>query len=316
MKKITISIVIVLILLLAGGYWWWTKPYDLPAISSEASWESFQLDFAKEAQSYATAQQDTVERPQLPLQSVEEADQLFAYALTASRNKQLEQSEIVRYLKETVAYDPSNAAYSTALRLELMDTERSEEFVSFVEGLNAQDVPQLEIQKSMAIIDRLQDPSIGTAVLGQRSYVAIEILDRVLERNPYDWMAHYARGINNLYWPVGLQRIDLSIQDLSFCVAVARQYEGRSPELWTRAYLALGDALVKKGQIAEGIKIWEEGYEQYPENEELRNRVEAGEDQAEVIVSAERGMEQFERPAPDMTNLNVIWEQAESVETR
>ncbi|WP_163854432.1 hypothetical protein [Paenibacillus elgii] len=311
MKKSIVLTAALMIVILAAlwAYMTWTSPYKLPPVSSDVPWTSYQLDFSKEEKSFRNAKAlgEKPEPPVLPLTSEEAADRAYAYALSLSKAGDGKRDERIRYLQEAVKLVPRNLAYSTPLRREMAAAGQGEAFVQFMDGLKEADLPQVRLQKAMSLVDRLQEPTIGTASLGQLSYLSIEVLDKVLEDNPYDWMAHYARGVNNLYWPVGLQRIDKSIQDLAFCVAVAHSFADRSPVLWPKAYTALGDALVKKGDVKEGMQVWKDGLKRFPEHEELKQRVQAGNGQAEQIVAKERGMEQFQRPAPDMTDFSVIW---------
>ncbi|WP_128895412.1 tetratricopeptide repeat protein [Longirhabdus pacifica] len=281
------------------GYWQWTKPYPLPEITDDVTWSDFNLDFQKERDSFQMLEQTTqkdIEPPTLPIKDDIRADAAYAYGVLSGDTT---------YLLHAVQHNPSHIGYSTALRMQMNAAGEGEQLLEHLQQLDTS-LPAVKLQIALVYVDYLQDPSLGTASLGQISFQSIETLNETLEQNPYDWMAHYARGINNLYWPVGLQRIDQSIQDLEFCVAIARAYEHKPTVLWPMAYTTLGDALVKKGEIEQGIQVWEEGLESYPQYEELQQRVKQ-QDQALELVAATRGMEQFQRPSQDLTDISVIW---------
>ncbi|MVO98882.1 hypothetical protein [Paenibacillus lutrae] len=257
--------------LLTGAYLYWNKPYKLPPVSDEMKLAEFNLVFDQE------------------------------------RSVQIAGDASVDELKRLVTNNPDNLAYSNELRLKMGKSEQTEAFISFMTEMNNPPA-RAKLQLALGYIDRMQNQSLGTASLGQISVHSINQLNEILEKDPYDWLAHYARGINNLYWPVGLQRIDKSIQDLSFCLAVTKKFEQETPfYMWALAYTALGDALVKKGEVGDGIDIWKQGYKSHPDDAGLKERAAASREQALEIVIRDRGMDQFQRPSPDIGDLSPIW---------
>jgi hypothetical protein len=304
MKKLLTAAAVVLIAALAGiwAYLRWTSPYELPQIRSDIPLSAYRLDFSAERATYEKARAAAakpITPPLLPVRDAAAADQAFAYAAAHP-------GKGIAYLQAAVAFNPSNLAYSTGLRLSMTGAGKSKELLAFLGGLD-QSIPQIKLQVALAYVDMLQNPSYGTASLGQISFKSIEELNRILEANPYDWAAHYARGINNLYWPVGLKRIDKSIQDLAYCVAVAEHFDNLPPVLLPMSYVALGDALVKKGDVQAGYRAWKDGLGKSPGNPELTARVAGGVEQATQKVADARGMEQFQRPAPGMTDFSKLW---------
>ncbi len=302
MKKMIFAILLLLLVVLGiAGFRYWTKPYSLPEITDEVKWPDFRLDFTDERSSYLRLLAHSDVRaapPSLPLKNDRDADEAYIYAL---------QSNDLSFLQAAVAFNPSHLGYGTALRLEMVKAGRDQELMSFLESMD-QTVPEIELQLALAYVDLLQNPALGTASMGKISFHSIEQVSRILERYPYDFMAHYARGINNLYWPVGLKRTDRAIQDLAFCVAVARKFKDHGETvLWPLAYTALGDALVKNGQVDEGYRVWKDGQKAYPDFAELRDRVQAGAGGAVDMVASARGMGQFQRPVPGVTDISIIW---------
>ncbi len=311
MKKklvVTGSLLAGLLILLA---WWayeqWLTPYSLPELEEGTSWSAFRLDFTEERVSYLKLQAAEGQKllpPNLPIEDEDEADVAYMYGV---------RSGDLAYLQAAVAFRPSHLGYSSALRQTMIASGQYEELIAFLRNVeqksSTQHVQEIQLQLALAHVDQLQEPSLGTASLGQLSYQSIEAASAMLEQHPHDWMGHFLRGINNLYWPVGLQRIEKSIQDLSYCVAVARRHADQELVLWPLAYTALGDALIKGGSVKEGFAVWKEGEAAYPDHVPLQERMKAGLGQAEELVGDVRGMEQFQRPSPELTDITIIWKQ-------
>ncbi|WP_053217790.1 tetratricopeptide repeat protein [Virgibacillus senegalensis] len=292
--KLKYFISILTILFIAGAAVFWmnyTKPYDLPEVTANGSVTDFNLDFSTE--------KETVNR-----ETGNEEENKYYEALEQIEHKNKEEG--IRQLKEIVKENPENMVFSNQLRLVLTNEEKYEEALEFFNSIPVES-SRLELQKALVFIDNLQQPSLGTASLGQKSTQSIAILDDVIEENNNDWMAHYARGLNNLYWPVGLQRTKKSIQDLSFCVSVAENTDIQHDTLFAEAYTAYGDALIKDGQINEGYQVWKDGFEKYPESESLRERANLSKDDAQTIVQKERGIDNFMKPSPELTDLSKFW---------
>lgn len=224
-----------------------------------------------------------------------------------STEKSLPEEASIERLKQLYLEEPDNLVYLNDLRLKMRSQKKLDAYINFLQSSKIKN-EETYLQISLAYIDKLQDPSLGTARLGQISVLSITELNKVLEMNENNWLAHYARGLNNLYWPTGLRRIDKSIQDLAYCVSVAKEYEEVPNSMWASAYTAYGDALVKKGDTNLGFKVWKDGMNKYPENIELKQRVNSGKDKAYEIVKSTRGIDSFQRPEEEMTDLSILWE--------
>ncbi len=264
------------IVLVAAGaavaYSWWMKPYELPAADSGISLEQYGMTFTNERSAHPHA---------------------TAMSLTA--------------LKQSVTEFPDNMAYSNALRIEMASRGKHEDFIAFVDQLDDHS-PRLQLQKALAYVDQLQNPDLGTASLGQLSSRSISAVSEILEDNPYDLLAHYARGLNNIYWPSGLQRTGKAIQDLAYCLAAAKQLESETASpLWPLIYIAYGDALVKDGRVKEGIEVWKDGAAQYPMDDVLGDLAGLNADAALNHVRDVRGIDAFQRPDPDISDLSILW---------
>jgi len=206
-----------------------------------------------------------------------------------------------------VRAEPANLVYGNLLRQAMVQRGEAAELVAFFEELKGAD-PAVRLQRALAYVDGLQNPDLGSALLGQMSLKSIAELDKILEENPYHWLARLSRGLNNLYWPVGLRRTDKAVADLGVAVAIAEALHDFNEPYVAMAYAAYGDALVKAEQVAEGVRVWRRGLERFPDSTELQQRVEAGEQGAAALVERERGIDTFTRPKPGLTDLRVIWD--------
>lgn len=252
------------------SYWQWTKPYDLPKLDPALTMNDYNLDFSLE--------RDTP----VPRSDMTE-DELLAL----------------------VQQFPDNLVYSTELRLRMTQHSRMEEFIDMMDEVEP--TSDIVLQQALGYVDMLQDLDLGTAALGQRSAQSIRLLDDLIADNPYDVPAHYARGLNHLYWPQGLKRADRAVQDFAFCIAVEQMNPEWDFAFWPDIYVAFGDALVKSGDAAAGIRAWKEGYAKYPDEEALAERAGADESKAYDIVRRERGIDGFTRPDPAISDIRKLW---------
>lgn len=309
-KKWTIIGFIVLAIILGAALlaWNWLKPYSLPEIDEQKSMVDYRLDFAKENE---VMKKLTEYRPvgseRIQDITAENIHLAYAHATELFSGTQQEQEQAIQYLLQAIELDPEQFVYSNQLRVSMASVSRTSDFISIIEGMDNRS-PELNLQLALAYVDELQNPDIGIAVLGQTSSKSIEILNEIIEQHPDYWLAYYARGLNNLYWPAGLLRTDKAVQDLGYCLAVVQHLEkDYELPLWALAYEAYGDALVKNGEIEAGMKVWNEGARKYPEAQKLQLRANVKSEEAYEIVRAERGIEIFERPDPTISDLSILW---------
>lgn len=309
MNKGWIGLLVAALLLLGGlaGYSYVRAPYELPELSGKVTAEMLNLDFQKEREVVANQmdkQQAAGGLPQsLDQLTAEQAPYAYYYGIALLDT---DRPQALVYLGAAVKAAPDNLVYSTEYRLALTRENQYQEALDFFAALD-QTIPEVKLQQALVYVDMLQEKGVGTAWLGQRSTLSIRELNQILEKNPNDWLAHYARGLNNLYWPTGLQRIDKAIQDLAYCLAALNELNDDSFPFWPQVYEAYGDALVKSGDIAGGYAVWKDGLRRFPGAEGLQQRVDAGEEQAFERVREIRGIDSFQPPAPSITDLRIIW---------
>ncbi|PFM99759.1 hypothetical protein [Bacillus cereus] len=285
--------------LLVFYYLYWIKPYHLPEVKQGVSLEEQGLTFEKE--------EEVIKKLKSSNSTNEQGTTPYKDIIVQLEGNKSDQEKGVENLKKLIKDEPDNLEYLNMLRLYMNSHKLTKDFAGYLEEFPP--TTSIKIQKALSYVDLLQDPDLGIAVLGQTSSKSIQELESILEENPHNWLARYARGLNNLYWPAGLNRAKSAIKDLSYCLAVVKSHEKKGDvlELWPQAYLAYGDALVKEGKIEEGIKVWKDGFSGYPDNKDLEKRARTNSDQAFAIVKEERGIEIFQRPNPNITDISILW---------
>lgn len=275
------------------------KPYDVPEIS-KVPLKELDIDFSEEKSFIESAK--NVKDQKNTLTSLDEVKQLPSLV---SQLEFLSKEEQIRYLKKGLQLTPDNHVLLNKLRIVMLKQGLTDEFIDFVKQLETNN--NIKLHLALAYVDLLQDQDLGTAALGQRSTQSIIILNEILEENPNNLLARYARGVNNLYWPAGLQRTEKAIQDLAFCVAIAEKHPDLKFPLFEDFYITYGDALIKEGKDKEGRAVWERGYKQFPSSKELGKRSKADNSQSLKIVEKSRGIDIFQRPDKSITDLDILW---------
>lgn len=280
------------------------KPYDVPELAN-ISVKDIEINFDKEKTFVQKAkegtEQKTTDTNPEDLLTLSRTDAPYLYSILS----ELSSTDQIKYLKEAIIHSPDNHVLLNRLRIIMLKKEKTEEYITFIQGLENSNV---KLHMALAYVDLLQDVDLGTAALGQRSSQSILILTEILEDNPNNLLARYARGVNNLYWPSGLQRTEKAIQDLAFCVAVAEKFPDIDFPLFESFYITYGDALMKEGKIKEGRAVWKKGLKQFSNSHELEIRNRSSEQQAMKIVEKSRGIDIFQRPDELITDLQVLWE--------
>ena len=102
--------------------------------------------------------------------------------------------------------------------------------------------------------------------------MADQAYERALGRNPDNWEARFGRAALFASTPAGPgRRVDGEnrLKEL-----IRWQEEKTSKQVFSKTYLLLGDLYAREGNREEARKIWERGLARFPENEELRKRLE------------------------------------------
>lgn len=277
------------------------KPYDVPEIS-KVPLEELNIDFSKEKAFIHSA--DKEKHQNNTINSLDALNEKKLPSLV-SKVENLSEKEQIKYLKTGIQITPDNHVLLNKLRMVMLKQGLTNEYIDFLKQFETN--KNIKLHLALAYVDLLQDPDLGTAALGQRSTQSIIILNEILDENPNNLLARYARGVNNLYWPSGLKRTEKAIQDLAFCVAIAEKYADLKFPLFEDFYITYGDALIKEGKFKEGRAVWERGYKQFPSSKELEMRQTADDSQSLKIVEKIRGIDIFQRPDESITDLDILW---------
>lgn len=95
---------------------------------------------------------------------------------------------------------------------------------------------------------------------GWYSSRSMDHMTDLLEYEPNDWSAYYIRGLNSIYWPKSFKRIPKAVADLKQAIAISESLpEGLRRPYHVLAYIALGDAYVKGGDLQLARETYRQG---------------------------------------------------------
>src|SRR5438876_5660822 len=189
------------------------------------------------------------------------------------------------YFVAALQRNPDNLMFGNALRRGLALHQQWGPLLTVWDTLDTTH-RDIRLQKALAMVDAMADTSRADSWVGRLSMRSVAELDVLLNRNSYDWLARYARGLNNLYWPVTLRRIDKAVVDLGYCVSMIEALDLRDSWL-ALGYIAYGDAHPKAGRGKEVIAAWQTVVNRFANSLGLRRRFEAGPSGAMEIVRRE-----------------------------
>lgn len=144
---------------------------------------------------------------------------------------------------------------------------------------------RLKVQLAAAYVDKLPTCGGVAAIVckGKLARKALDLCDAVVRADPHLWAGLYSRGINHLHWPRALRHSDDAVADLEATVALQERQPGPAPAFFLRAYVALGDAYVKNGEVEKGRIAWRRGLKVFPAAAELTERL-GNDEQSAVLV--------------------------------
>lgn len=95
------------------------------------------------------------------------------------------------------------------------------------------------------------------------------------------WLGYYSRGHAYLFWPPIFGFTPKGIADLERAIEIS-QKDGRKRPYYARAWAALGDGQWRLDDLQKAREIWKKGLEIYPDDPELKARLDAKDDEALV----------------------------------
>ncbi len=205
-----------------------------------------------------------LDNPALPV--VPQATPAMALLEDGAGQALIQQGNLTRglaYLKAAALAEPENLRYGNDYRLALRDHGLFQDEQTFFESLAKQvPTPNTKIEYALTYVDLMRScprPPDGLVCQAQDSYSSISMLDEILQANPYNVIARFARGLNHLYWPTLMGHLPKAQQDLQYTVALSRLQAQIGSAFVPQAYVALGDVFAKAGKISEARNVWLNG---------------------------------------------------------
>ncbi|MEE8583403.1 MAG: FG-GAP-like repeat-containing protein, partial [Acidobacteriota bacterium] len=205
---------------------------------------------------------------------------------------------ILSGFEERVSQQPGDLILAGKYRLECVQLGQQERSVRFFERLAEKHsaVPNVRLQLSASYVDKI--PTCGgmaTVVCkGTLARRALDQMDMLLADEDRWWPAVHSRAMNHLHWPRALLHSAASARDFRKLIEI-QIAEGKPDQrpYYVRAYIGLGDALIKDGKFAQARKAWNEGLALYPGNRDLQGRLALdSSDEALAFVEKVRNLEQ------------------------
>lgn len=169
------------------------------------------------------------------------------------------------YLRAAAQSSVENQRYSNDYRVALRDHRRYDDELKYFSQLAQHDTsPATQINFALVYVDQMRAcpaPPDGLVCQAQDSYRSINVLNGVLATHPYNIIAHFARGLNHLYWPRLMGHLPASQADLEYAVALTRPFPTILQAFIPQAYVALGDVFAKDGQVQTARNVWLNGKE-------------------------------------------------------
>lgn len=133
---------------------------------------------------------------------------------------------------------------------------------------------------AFAYIDKI--PVVGPMGAGFLSKRSIEQFRQALDQDPDDWIANYGVGMNYLHWPDYFEKNDTSISYFERAIALQEARALRPADIL--AYVRLGDAQAKAGNLEQARAAWERGVARLGRHGDLAERLEIPPEQLKEAV--------------------------------
>jgi len=200
-------------------------------------------------------------------------------------------------LEEQVAQRPDDVAVSSRYRARCVALGAHARSIQFFEQMAELRPGQrnVRLQLAAAYIDKIPTCG-GMAAIVSKGTLARQALDQVnllVEADDSWWPALYSRAMNHLHWPTALRHSEASAEDFRRCIALQDSGQLGERSYHVRAYIGLGDALVKVRDFEGAQQVWRRGAKAFPGDADLNRRLAlktAGE--ARDFVEEARNLEQ------------------------
>ena len=189
----------------------------------------------------------------------------------------------LHYLESAVTDDPDNLRYASEYRQAAIKSKEFDRALSFFEKLSAAK-PQsanIHLNFGFAYVDKI--PVAGSITQVILANKALNEFTRAVELQP-NWINLYTRGMSYLFWPKIFNRAPMGVTDLEKAMKV--QASGPKQNYYVKTYLALGDGYWKTDQLEKARAVWQEGLKQFPDNQQLKTRLEHQGDDLQKTIEA------------------------------
>ena len=197
---------------------------------------------------------------------------------------------------------PADPARAHAFRLAARAAGQLDSAIGLFEATLARD-PKAEaarLELGLAYVDKLATPDLDVKerfILGGR---AITLFSEVLNADPANWAARYARGMTHVLFPRQSRHSDPAVKDLDRLMAQQKTMPFQSYHVLT--HVGLGDAYVVNKQKSLARETWEAGRKLYGDQPDLTRRLALESAAMDSAVSAYRSLER-----PFDTDLSFLW---------
>jgi tetratricopeptide (TPR) repeat protein len=198
--------------------------------------------------------------------------------------------------------EPADPARAHAFRLAARRAGHLDSAMAVLEAALARDpkAHAARLELGLAHVDQLANRDLEVKqrfLLGGR---AISLFSEVLNANPADWAARYARGMTHVLFPRASRHSDPAVEDFERLLAQQKSTEWRPYHVLS--HVGLGDAYVINKQKGLARSTWEEGAKLFGDNPELLERLAIEPAAMDSVVASLRSLER-----PFDTDLSFLW---------
>lgn len=274
-----------------------------PGDTAELDWDAL-AEFKKEFLEYT----DAIER------EPDDAHLRYEFALVLDGRGRREAA--LKELERAIRLDPDALVLSNTYRafVRKYGHRYFDQSIRFFEDLVEEhpDAIMPRLNKALAYVDKMPYPKLGIVSQGKLSNKSITELNEVLKMDADCWTAKYIRAMNHLHWPRKLGHAPLAIKDFTELIELQKRLPPeKQRDYFALGYVGLGDSYVKnrdeglEENLARARRAWEQGLAEYPNETELKQRLELADQSAEKLIEFIKRLRGLEDPVD--TDLARVW---------
>lgn len=189
----------------------------------------------------------------------------------------------LHYFESAITDDPDNLRYSSEYRQVVIKNKDFDRSLNFFEKLatTKPESANIHLNSGFAYVDKI--PVAGSITQVILANKALTEFTKAVELQP-SWINLYTRGMSYLFWPKIFNRAPMGVADLERAMKI--QSAGPKKGYYVKNYLALGDGYWKTDQMEKARAIWQEGLKQFPDNQQLKARLEHQGDELQKLIEA------------------------------